>query len=138
MSRVTKRAHDRALIIANFVDKARATYGDLITSIMLFGSVARGESSPLKARCHGEEPNLSQARAQAGKSNASHLYLGEKDPTMWERVEGGAWGKMTYNLAGPMFEFVFNGKGLEAGYNFTLIYYPDPWPGAGLICLGSV
>jgi hypothetical protein len=36
-----------------------------------------------------------------------------------------------------MFEFVFNGHGLEAGSDYTLIYYPDPWPGNGLICLGS-
>jgi hypothetical protein len=44
---------------------------------------------------------------------------------------------MTYNLAGPTFEFVFNGKGLVPGYEYTLMYYPDPWPGKGLICLGS-
>jgi hypothetical protein len=44
---------------------------------------------------------------------------------------------MKYNLEGPEFEFVFNGHGLENGSEYTLIYYPDPWPGSGLICLGS-
>jgi len=72
----------------------------------------------------------------AGKSNVGHLSLFEKDPATWEIIEGGAWGKMTYNLSGPEFEFVFNVHGLEAGVEYCLIYYPDPWPGEGLICLG--
>jgi hypothetical protein len=73
----------------------------------------------------------------AGKSNVGHLYLYEKDPDAWEIVEGGAWGKMKYNLSGSTFDFVFNGHGLPVGQDYTLIYYPDPWPGTGLICLGS-
>ena len=42
-----------------------------------------------------------------------------------------------YNLSGPAFEFVFNGHMLPVGVDYTLIYYPDPWPGTGLICLGD-
>jgi len=72
----------------------------------------------------------------AGKSNVGHLYLYEKDAD-WEIVEGGAWGKMKYNLSGSTFDFVFNGHSLPVGQDYTLIYYPDPWPGSGLICLGS-
>jgi len=73
----------------------------------------------------------------AGNSNVAHLYLREKNPADWDAiVEGGAWGKMKYNLSGSEFEFVFNGHGLDAGVEYTLIYYPDPWPGTGLICLG--
>ena len=78
-----------------------------------------------------------EGAGQSGKSNTGHLYLREKDPTTWEIVEDGAWGKMTYNLSGPEFDFVFNGHGLNPGEEYTLIYYPDPWPGTGLICLGS-
>ncbi|MFQ6053506.1 MAG: hypothetical protein ACE5OO_04660, partial [Candidatus Bathyarchaeia archaeon] len=74
---------------------------------------------------------------KAGKSNTGHLYLFEKDPTTWEIVEDGAWGKMKYKLSGPEFAFVFNGHDLEPGEDYTLIYYPNPWPGNGLICLGS-
>ena len=81
---------------------------------------------------------------QAGGSNIAHLYLYEKTPleppdpeNPWPIVEGGAWGKMTYNLSGSTFNFVFNGHGLEPGTDYTLIYYPDPWPGTYLICLGS-
>jgi len=74
---------------------------------------------------------------EAGKSNVAHLYLHEKDPSDWSIVEGGAWGKMKYNLEGSTFDFVFNAHGLDAGVEYTLIYYPDPWPGTGLKCLGS-
>ena len=75
--------------------------------------------------------------APAGKSNVGLLYLYEKDPVTWEIIEDGAWGKMKYNLSGSTFDFVFNGHGLDAGVDYTLIvYYGDEWPGAG-ICLGS-
>ena len=80
----------------------------------------------------------------AGKSKTGHLYLYEKvEPpqpyppgTPWEIVEDGSWGKLKYPLQGPTFKFVFNGHDLEPEVDYTLIYYPDPWPGTGLICLG--
>ena len=84
--------------------------------------------------------NLSQAcgpNESAGKSNVSHLYLYEKNPTTWDVISNGSWGKMKYSLSGEEFEFVFNGHNLNSGQNYTLIYYPDPWPGEGLICLGT-
>ena len=83
-------------------------------------------------------PVLAGKNGPAGKSNVGHLYLYEKtgEPN-WDIVDGGAWGKMKYNLSGSTFDFVFNGHGLEAGWDYKLIYYPDPWPGTGLICLGS-
>lgn len=65
------------------------------------------------------------------------LYLFEKDPDTWEIVEDGAWGKMRHNLWGPEFKFNFRAHGLEPETDYTLIYYPDPWPGENLICLGS-
>lgn len=72
-----------------------------------------------------------------GNSNVGHLYLFEKDPETWEIIKQGAWGKMKYNLSGSEFEFQFNGHSLEPGLCYTLIYYPDPWPGNGLIFLGE-
>ena len=84
--------------------------------------------------------NLSQAcgpNEPAGKSHVSHLYLYEKNPTTWDVISNGSWGKMKYGLSGEEFEFVFNGHNLTSGQNYTLIYYPDPWPGEGLICLGN-
>src|SRR5438876_1778918 len=73
---------------------------------------------------------------RAGKSNVAHLYLAEKDAT-WQTVPGGAWGKLEYKLSGPTFDFVFNAHKLDPGVAHTLMYYPDPWPGIGAICLGS-
>ena len=82
---------------------------------------------------------------QAGKSKVGHLYLYEKDSTKadpvtgaWPIVEGGAWGKMNYKLLGDTFkQFVFNGHELPAGVEYKLIAYKEPWPGEGLIILGS-
>jgi hypothetical protein len=65
-----------------------------------------------------------------------HLYLYEKNET-WYPVVGGAWGKMTYRPSGKTFRYTLSAHGLEPGANYSLIYYPDPWPGAGLICLGN-
>lgn len=78
--------------------------------------------------------------APKGQSNIGHLYFSEKvegdNPCDWDIVDG-AWGKMKYNLSGEELEFVFNGHGLVPGEGYTLVYYPDPWPPNGLICLGS-
>ena len=91
----------------------------LISLLTLSSALAAGKNGP------------------AGKSNVGHLYLYEKNPTDWTIVEGGAWGKMKYNLSGPEFDFVFNGHELPIGVKYALIYYPDPWPGTGLIILGD-
>ncbi|HUT14630.1 MAG TPA: hypothetical protein VMY98_00095 [Anaerolineae bacterium] len=83
-------------------------------------------------------PALAGKHGPAGKSNVAHLYLYEKVPSEpWPIVPGGAWGKMNYKLSGSTFDFVFNGHGLDPNIDYSLIYYPDPWPGNGLICLGA-
>jgi len=67
---------------------------------------------------------------KAGKSNTAFLYLYEKDAD-WQIVDGGAWGKLKYNLSGPEFEYLLNGHGLEADTDYSLIYYLEPqttWP----------
>jgi hypothetical protein len=68
------------------------------------------------------------------------VYLFEKTPVPsgpYPIVEGGANGKLEYNLWGKYFKFDFDGSGLTTGTSYTLIYVPDPWPWQGLICLGS-
>ena len=94
----------------------------LVLTVLLIGALSVGV--------------LADKKLEAGKSNIAHLYLYEKDAG-WVIVDGGAWGKMKYNQSGETFDFVFNGHGLEPGLDYTLIYYPDPWPGEGLICLGE-
>lgn len=64
-----------------------------------------------------------------GNSNTAHLYLYEKDPSTWEIVEDGAWGKMKFRIESKTFDFVFNGHELEPNTGYSLIYYGDPWPG---------
>jgi hypothetical protein len=67
------------------------------------------------------------------EGQASQLYLYEKDSSDWSIVEDGAWGKMTYTDE----KFVFNGHGLVAGEDYTLISYAEDWPGCGSEILGS-
>ena len=100
-----------------------------LTAILLLGTAGTAfadEPEGIGARC-----------GQAGKSNIGHLYLYEKDPATWNIVEEPSWGKMKYNLSGDELKFVFNGHDLEPGQSYSLIYYPDPWPGEGLIILGE-
>jgi len=75
------------------------------------------------------DKGLKGLTGQAGQSNMAFVELWEKDATTWEIVEDGAWGKLKYNLEGSTFDFVFNGHGLEADTEYSLIYYADPWPG---------
>jgi hypothetical protein len=51
-------------------------------------------------------------------------------------------GTFTYTTAGPELDFEFHGEGFvpqtEIGVHaHMLVYYPDPWPGRGLVCLGG-
>ncbi len=88
---------------------------------------------------------LSFAENPPGSNKIGILYLFEKTPPPttgqpvgpWPIVQNGAWGRISYNLWGPTFDFVFHGRRLAPGAQYTLIYYPDPWPGDNLICLGS-
>ena len=75
-----------------------------------------------------------------GEVRTGNLYLFQKtaaDEGPWPIVQGGSWGNLRYNLWGEDFNFIFKGRNLARGTGYTLIYYPDPWPGNGLICLGS-
>lgn len=74
---------------------------------------------------------------QAGNSNNSFMKLFEKDDTDWSIVAEGARGKLKYTLTETTFDFHFNGHGLEFESEYALIYYPDPWPGTGLIVFGT-
>jgi hypothetical protein len=64
-------------------------------------------------------------------------YLYEKDPNTWDVIGDGAWAMLKYRPEGTEFKFLLIGKQLLPDTDYTLIYYPDPWPGTGLICLGS-
>lgn len=102
--------------------KQTMKFASVLIGLMLFASVLA--------------PVMAGSSGRAGKSNIGQLYLYQKDSN-WNVVAGGAWGKMTYRLMGPTFDFIFNGHLLTPEKSYTLIYYPDPWPGTGLIVLGT-
>jgi len=64
-----------------------------------------------------------------GKSAVSHLEMYEKDAN-WDAVADGAFGRLTFSDS-----FVFNGHGLEAGTDYTLVSHDGTWPNA--VCLGN-
>ena len=61
----------------------------------------------------------------------------QKDPNNWSIIKGGASGTLHYDDFGSTFDFSFSAKKLQPCESYTLIYYPDPWPGTGLIPLAS-
>jgi hypothetical protein len=67
----------------------------------------------------------------------STLGLCEKG-TDWECLDpAGGTGTLQYNETGfGAFQFSFDAIDLVASTDYTLLYYPDPWPGNDLICLG--
>ena len=80
----------------------------------------------------------------SGKSNVGHVSLFQKNPANWSIVAGGAWGKYNYKLSGTgaatAVSGVFNGHGLVAGTDYSLIYYPEvapnPWnPGGWTVAI---
>jgi hypothetical protein len=91
----------------------------------------------------GATKQVREGKMKMGRNQLTHkrnkwvrIYLYEKDPN-WDIVANGAWGFLDYRPEGTEFKFLFVGKKLEPSRGYTLIYYPDPWPGNGLICLGS-
>ena len=107
--------------------------------VLLLVVVALVLALPTAVLADKPDKGLKGLRGQAGNSNVAFVELWEKDAD-WEIVEEGAWGKLKYNLAGPEFDFVFNGHGLELDSDYSLIYYADPWPGdnpGALIASGS-
>ena len=100
-------------------------------------AVALAGTGIASAAIDGKDVGLRGIMGQAGKSNNAFIELWEKDSETWEINTEGAWGKLKYSLTGTTFFFHFNGHGLEPGSEYALIYYPDPWPGTGLIVFGS-
>jgi hypothetical protein len=64
------------------------------------------------------------------------IELCVKNPSTWTPVPGGASGELTYHPTGPTFDYEFDASGLNP-VEYSLVYYPDPWPGYGLIILGT-
>ena len=72
-----------------------------------------------------------------GITQAATVNLYEKNPSDWTIVADGGAGSLTYNESGTKFDYKVTGTGLVVDVNYSLVYYPDPWPGTGLVCLGN-
>jgi hypothetical protein len=70
----------------------------------------------------------------------SHVILVQKphsgdsipDYTIWSFA---MWGQLDYYTPLATFDYAFDGHGLAASTEYTLLYYPDPYPGDNLICI---
>ena len=99
--------------------------------------------------------SLSTLIAATPNGWASHLYLYEKNPSTWEVIEDGAWGKITYVEPNPFLnrfcnavansrfarrvpacekKYVFNGHELVSGKDYTLLTYGG-W--SNIKCFGT-
>lgn len=73
-----------------------------------------------------------------GDQLTGYRKLENKANPKWKILHNdGMYGDLTYTVRGPTFDYSFNGYGLVSGSDYSLIYYPDPWPGTGLEILGS-
>jgi hypothetical protein len=68
----------------------------------------------------------------------SGIKLVYKDPSSWEIVNPEYFVRLKHNEVGSTFDFSIKGTVKDSEKDYTLIFYPDPWPGNGLICLGDV
>lgn len=116
----------------------------MVTALLVPGRVRPGEKTvkyKVKLKKGDELLDKDSATSEITilppNPNLGYLRLVEKNPEDWSIVEGGAHGLLRYTRTGPMFIFRFHGQGLIPNTSYTLIYYPDPWPGDGLICLAS-
>ena len=70
---------------------------------------------------------------EATSPTGNILYMENKDPNTWEAINDAMEGKLTYNSAGPTFDYIFEATGLAQNGNYSLIYYADcgkdGWPG---------
>lgn len=110
--------------------------------ILFISSLAIAAGMP--GRAGGMATGRVAAPPPNGEERSGVLYLFEKTPLPadpqsgpWPIVQGGAWGILRHNLWGEDFRFDFHGRNLGPHTEYTLIYYPDPWPGAGLICFAA-
>jgi len=92
----------------------------------------------------GDNPSYHR-EGGVGNSNVGfqHYYqlIWEFDPnTGWnwtEAVWDGAWGKMKFNLAGPTFDFDFNGHGLQPDTRYALVRAEDAAPPLTILARGT-
>jgi len=114
---VTQSYHMRA-------DVTNWAQGDTMTfDIEIYGEQLNGE----------EMPGLFLVpKEQAGPTGETGEWI-----IKWgDVINKGIYGELKYNTKGPTFDYEFDGKAPLKNTDYDLIYYPDPWPGNGLIVIG--
>jgi len=101
---------------------------------------AQGDTMTFDIEIYGEQLNgelmpglFLVPKYQAGPSGEEGRWI-----IAWDKVfDYGIYGELTYNTKGPTFDYEFDGRAPLWDADYDLIYYPDPWPGTGLIVIGS-
>jgi hypothetical protein len=124
----------------------------LITNSLVTGNIECHDhaeviltNSTLKGNISGCDSKVRRIKASKGNKLSGTLSLFQKvlpgvnpgDDTQGRILPGGASAVMKYSLWGETFGYTLKAKYLWPQTSYTLVYYPDPWPGEGLICLSS-
>lgn len=73
-----------------------------------------------------------------GASAVTRLILDNKNTTTWQRITDTKYGVFTYNISGATFNWSLALQGADAGVDYCLIYFANPYPGTGkLLWSGS-
>jgi len=65
------------------------------------------------------------------------LRLENKDSNWTPIINDGVMGELTFIPSHATFDYTLEVKGLNAGTNYTLLYYADPWPSVNGIAIGA-
>jgi predicted ribosomally synthesized peptide with SipW-like signal peptide len=101
---------------------------------------AQGDKMTFDIEIYGEQLNGPEMpglflvpKEQAGPTGETGKWI-----IKWNDVLNlGIYGELKYNTKGPTFDYEFDGSAPLLDTDYDLIYYPDPWPGTGLIVIGS-
>jgi hypothetical protein len=112
--------------VQNSVPANKKYKEDKLKKILLFLLMAIIMAVPMSA-AQAVAPSETDAPSLVG--SAGTVILDNKNSTTWARITDGKYGVLTYNSSGISFDFTFAATGLEAGVDYSLIYFANPYPG---------
>jgi len=72
---------------------------------------------------------------QHSHTSKDSLVLVQKDMLTWGPLAGGAEGQFKFKMGKKNLDVKIKASGLQPLTNYSLIYFLDPWPSQGLVCL---
>jgi hypothetical protein len=109
----------------------------MVVLLTVFASAAMADEGVKKGRLHLFQKCDGSLMGTPGYDAAGCPDIGTGPWPVLPDAKRHGYGRLEYSLWGEKFVFSFQGHKLPPRKDYTLIYYPDPWPGSGLICLGS-